>query len=316
MLTEEQIRKLITRGEYGSTKATADVLRSLTDLFGGELPADFQAAILALVAGLYREVLTANRTYYVRTDGSNSNDGLANTAQGAFLTPQKAWDTIQNNLDLAGFSVTVRLGDGTYTASLNCLGPVQGQEIASSVTFRSDSGDNTACIISVTSGNALAVTTGAKLFIRDIKLETTGSGSDCILVTDPGSTVQMTNLNFGAAVRYHMELRRGALLQQFSGYSITGGAGRHVFATTNAIVEFDSTGTVTLTGTPAFTYFFRATVCAAVYINNARVTWSGAATGQRYFVSSNAAIDTDGGGASYLPGNAAGSNDSGNGFYG
>lgn len=316
MLTEEQLRKLITHGEYGSTKATADVLRTLTDMFGGELPTDLQTAILALVAGLYREVLTANRTYYVRTDGSNSNDGLANTAQGAFATPQKAWDVIQNTLDLNGFTVTVRIGDGTYTTSLNCTGTVVGQEIASSVTFRSDSGNNTACIISVTSGNALAVVTGAKISIRDIKLETTGGGSDCLLLTDPGSTVQMNNLNFGASVRYHIEVRRGALLQQFSNYSITGGAGRHIFVTSNGIAEFDSVGTVTITGTPAFTTFARASICGSIYINNARVTWSGSATGQRYFVTGSAAIDTDGGGASYIPGSTAGSNDSGNGFYG
>ena len=161
MLTDAELRKLITRGEAGSDRSTATVLRNFADLIGGELSPELQATIQALIDTTNRERLSANRTYYVRTDGSDSNDGLTNSAAGAFLTPQKAWDTIQNTLDLAGFTVTVRLGDGTYSSSLNCTGPVQGQEIASSVTFRSDSGSNTACIISVSSGNAVAVVTGA-----------------------------------------------------------------------------------------------------------------------------------------------------------
>lgn len=48
-----------------------------------------------------RDLLTTNRTYYVRTDGSNSNNGLANTSGGAFLTIQKAIDTVLK-LDSAG----------------------------------------------------------------------------------------------------------------------------------------------------------------------------------------------------------------------
>ena len=51
---------------------------------------------------LVREVLTANRTYYVRTDGSDSNDGSANDAAHAFLTIQKAIDSGATTVFLPG----------------------------------------------------------------------------------------------------------------------------------------------------------------------------------------------------------------------
>ena len=67
------------------------------------------------ILGVPREVLTANRTYYVRTDGSDSNDGLANTAGGAFLTIQKAINIV-SALDIGTYTVTMQVGAGTYTA--------------------------------------------------------------------------------------------------------------------------------------------------------------------------------------------------------
>lgn len=65
-----------------------------------------------------RPLLLADRTYFVRSDGSNSNNGLTNSSTGAFLT----WDAAATALlaiDFNGFNVTVQNGNGaTYTAAI------------------------------------------------------------------------------------------------------------------------------------------------------------------------------------------------------
>lgn len=65
-------------------------------------------------AGPGREILSNHRTYYVRTNGSDSNNGLANTAIGAWLTLQHAYEYVGSNIDLNGWTITIQIADGTY----------------------------------------------------------------------------------------------------------------------------------------------------------------------------------------------------------
>jgi len=64
-----------------------------------------------------RETLSADRTYYVRTDGSDSNDGLTDSAGGAFLTAGKA-NTVVATIDKNGYDITVQFGAGTWNEDI------------------------------------------------------------------------------------------------------------------------------------------------------------------------------------------------------
>lgn len=97
-----------------------------------------------------RELLSANRTYYVRTDGSDSNDGLTDSSGGAFLTAGKA-NAVVATLDKNGYNVTVQFGAGNWNESIiintgigdgtvTWQGTLTSQETATSATVSAGSG--------------------------------------------------------------------------------------------------------------------------------------------------------------------------------
>jgi hypothetical protein len=58
---------------------------------------------------------TGNMTFYVRTDGSDSNDGSANTSGAAFLTIQRAVDEVLSYNWMLLYAPTISVADGTYS---------------------------------------------------------------------------------------------------------------------------------------------------------------------------------------------------------
>lgn len=86
-----------------------------------------------------REILTANRTYYVRTDGNDANDGLTNSSGGSFLTWQHAVD-VAKTLDLSGYTVTIRDGTGgTYAENVEIKNIVGGTLVLEGLMSNLDS---------------------------------------------------------------------------------------------------------------------------------------------------------------------------------
>ena len=99
-----------------------------------------------------REKLLSDRTYYVRTDGSDNNSGLSNDSGGAFLTIQKAVDVI-TLLDLGGYAITIQVANGTYTDGVFLYSVFGG-----SATLVGDVTTPSNVIISTTSADALSAT--------------------------------------------------------------------------------------------------------------------------------------------------------------
>lgn len=249
-------------------------------------------------AAWIRERLTADRTYYVRTDGSDSNTGLADTSGGAFLTIQKAIDAAAA-IDLGPYSVTIQLGDATYT-SANILKRCVG---GGSVTIKGNSGTPANVLISVTGADCfLGENVGTKYIIKDMKVaSTSGSGFSII----GGSTyVEYSNIDFGSCTN-HIYARNGAYAKALGNCSISGGATYHIRAQTLGSISLGTSLTFTLTGTPAFSSGFCYSSQLAV-VQLYLTTFSGTATGTRYVCELNGVINTYGSGATFLPGNAAG----------
>ena len=247
-----------------------------------------------------REKLVANRTYYVRSDGSDANNGLTNTAGGAFLTVQKAVDVCAQTIDFGGFTVAITLGAGSFAGwNFRAMVGLAG------VTFLQVNGAGVTTIINSTISCAGPLTMGliSNMHIAagaaNVGLNTAGGG---FLAVGAGVTYG-ANVYLGAA-------SGGSVINLTGGFTVTASCTFGFYVSTNSKLLAESFGTCTITGNPAWAGGF-------IYAENGSAvripgnTFTGASTGLRYQCVGNATIFTSGAGATYLPGSINGTPASG-----
>jgi hypothetical protein len=259
--------------------------------------ADGAVTFTKIASGVVREILAANRTYYVRSvDGSDSNTGLVDSNGGAFKTLQKAFNVIQSTLDVAGFTVTIQKDNTTANDPI-----VFGNWVGGG-TIILDLGGGTLSVASqcvATSG-----VLGGVVRPQNGTITCTGGGGNCIYHNAAGQVTFGSGLIFGASSSAHIALAApGAYLFHTQDYTITGAALAHIANNGTGTFYSHPSGTVTITGTPAISFFALAQRGALIYSG---ATYSGATTGARFWTLSAAVINTSTTSLTHFPGSSAG----------
>jgi hypothetical protein len=264
----------------------------------------------------------SNLVFYVRTDGSDSNTGLANTAGGAFLTIQHAVDVVCS-YDYEGlYYPTINVADGTYNegAGVRITQPLNtgGDEptLVGNVTTQAN-------VIVTATGYTFSFSDGGDEWrLKGFTLNSSGNGG--VSIAD-GSSIYFDQLTFGTSGNdYAIRVTNGAAARVDSGggnirVEYTDSRG-FVLAQRNAYVilsfmDLTIVNAWTVTGTLNHDAFLYARQGSNVYFEGATITGGGNVTGRKYYVAEgttfegvnefgSSAITLDG-----LPGTTAGYRD-------
>lgn len=251
-----------------------------------------QQSIKAYVDGGRREVLTGNRTYYVRTGGSDSNTGLADDDATAFATKQHAFDLVQETIDIAGHVVTIQLQQTTHSDSCTLIGRLTGALGPQSFVF--NGGGNPAVFKTTTSAANAAIyqgQDGAEFTVQGQQLSSTHSGGIAILSNN--STIALGNNYYDDCGRAFIDAAGPnaviEMVPSITAFTMIGDTTNAIIAEAHAQIQLQG---VTFTVSPAITvssFFLNANQEALVDVTGA--SNAGAAiTGGKYKSSSNALV--------------------------
>ena len=274
--------------------ATAAEVDEATEAFAAVTPALMRSQFQART----RERFSADRVFYVRADGNDSNTGLADTAAAAFQTLQGAANAVRRRYDPAGYEVAFLIGVGTFA-------PATFDAWTAAVTIASTSGVAVTTEITAPAGQyAILSRRGTKTTVQNIKTVGVGGG---LSASNAGHLIYAGVSFANAGAQVYAEY--GGLCVAAGAYQITTGAAQHWLANAGGNIVAQGM-TISIPAAVAFTHFALAQGSGSNINGGGGLGISGAGvagtTGQRYLVNTNAVINMAGAGASALPGDVAG----------
>lgn len=250
-----------------------------------------------------REMLNGPRTYYVRSDGDDTNSCLIDSPvgpTGACRTWQRAIG-LASRIDYGGYTVTIQHGNEsspvTFTEHIAISTQTGGGVLAlrgsptpGNTVIRSNGGE--------TLGFRSVVT---PVYLWDMTLQ---DGAFLVMASWDSRVHIKDGVIFGPAGFAHIFVHdsQAVVLNVGSTNKIAGDALYHVLV--NGGSAFLEYSTVTLAGSPDF--YAYAMVMGGGRIQAVGTTWTGQATGYRYLAVANGVIETQSSGQTYLPGNQPG----------
>lgn len=248
-----------------------------------------------------QRVLDGDVTLYVRADGSDSNDGMANTSERAFRTIQAAVTAAQRRYVSTGYSVTIRVNTGVYA-------PFRVVGAGTTINIVGDETTPDNCTIASPDNTApVSASRGATINVSGFALSCV-SGS--LLLSQDRSSIGVGKCRLGTSGVYQIYVAQNSTITLTDDIEVVGSARSLAVASSSGVFN-GASKKITFVGAVSYSI-------ATLWGNNGTLTVSGMTfgnpanvSGKRYQADVNGLIWTAGAGTNFVPGTIAGTTGTG-----
>ncbi|HEY8592007.1 MAG TPA: hypothetical protein VIL42_03975 [Sphingomicrobium sp.] len=221
--------------------------------------------------GRSRAFLRRDVIFYVRPDGDDGNDGLADTPRRAFANPQRAIDIIYR-LDLRGFEARVHLAPGTYSGRLTLYGLPTGARHRRSRPIRlfGDEENPSAVVIRSDRNAAIEASRFANLLVAGITFENDSPEGDLWLIKR-SAFLDHRNCILGASAGEKIRATNSGSVRAMGPTTVRGDGLAFVHATSGGLIDFAGQQ-IHFEGTPHFSRYIWGINDASVNIDSATIS--------------------------------------------
>lgn len=241
-----------------------------------------------------RDNLTTNASFYVSTTGNDVNNG---SSSSPWRTIQHAVTWIASNVDMAGNSIGLNIGSGTFAG----FASDQGAWLGNTEIGISGAGSASTFIQCLPSGNAIFAKDLSIITISGVTIEDNGSsngvggvvcGQGCVL--DIGADVKFGTIANGV----HISAANGGVINILSTYTITGNAIQHISTAFGGLITYNGITGFSIPSALSFSIFANAVYQGNIQVSGASTfTGSGVAgtTGTKFNIAAGGCLAGSGG---------------------